>query len=59
VVFHSIDTFVSFFFVWYVCVVVRQRMIMWQGSCQVKCAWWISRGAVAKGCWLAFYERIP
>jgi len=45
----SIETFVLFFFVWYVCVVARCRMTMWQGSCQVKCARWKSRGAMAEG----------
>jgi hypothetical protein len=37
-VFDSIETFVSFSFVWNVCVVGGHMMTMWQGSCQVKCA---------------------
>jgi len=37
-VFDSIETFVLFSFVWYVCVVVGHRMIVWQRSYQVKCA---------------------
>ncbi len=38
VMFDSIERLVSFSFVWYVCVVVERMMIVWQGSCQVKCA---------------------
>jgi hypothetical protein len=50
VVCDSIETFVSFSFVWNVCVAVGCMMTMWQGSCQVKCAWQKTRGAMAEGC---------
>jgi hypothetical protein len=49
-VFDSIETLVSFSSVWYVCVVVGCRMIMWQGSYQVKCIRRKSRGAMTEGC---------
>jgi uncharacterized membrane protein YecN with MAPEG domain len=47
--FGSIKTLVSFFSVWYVCVVARRKMRVWQGNCQVRCAQQKSRGATAKG----------
>jgi len=50
VVFDSIETFVLFSFVWYVCVVVGHMMIVWQGSYQVKCIRRKSRGATVEGC---------
>jgi len=50
VVFDSIETFVSFSSIWYVCVVVGRRMIVWQRSCQVKCARRKSHGATMEGC---------
>jgi hypothetical protein len=49
-VFDSIETFVLFFFVWYVCVVVGHRMIVWQRSYQVKCARRKSRDAIVERC---------
>jgi hypothetical protein len=49
VVFYGIEIFVSFSSIWNVCVVAKHMMIVWQGSCQVKCAWWTSRGGAAKG----------
>ncbi len=36
-VFGSIKTLMSFSSVWYVCVVARHMMMVWQGSCQVRC----------------------
>jgi hypothetical protein len=50
VVFDSIETFVSFSSVWYVCVAVGRKMTMGQGSCQMKCAWQKSHGAMVEGC---------
>jgi hypothetical protein len=50
VVFDSIETFVSFSFVWYVCVIVGRKMTVWQGCCQMKCVWWKSHGATTEGC---------
>jgi hypothetical protein len=50
VVFNSIETFVSFSFVWYVCVVAGRKMTMWQGIYQVRCAWRKSCKVVAEGC---------
>jgi hypothetical protein len=50
VVFDNIETFVSFSFVWCVCVVVGRRMIKWQRSCQGRCVWQKSHRAMAKGC---------
>ncbi len=49
-VFDSIDIFVSFSSVWYVCVAVGRKMTMWQGSSQMMCAQQKSRGATAEGC---------
>jgi hypothetical protein len=49
VMFNSIEIFVSFSSIWYVCVVVGRRITVWQGSCQVKCARRKSRGAMAEG----------
>jgi hypothetical protein len=48
-VFVSIEIFVSFAFVWNVCVVARRKMIVWQGSCQMKCTWRKSRNATVEG----------
>ncbi len=45
-VFDSIETFVSFSSIWYVCVATGCRMTMWQ----VKCAQWKSRNATMEGC---------
>ncbi len=50
VVFDSIETFVSFSFVWYVCNAIGRKMTMWQGSCQVKCPQRKSSGATTQGC---------
>ncbi len=50
VVFDSIEIFLSFSFVWYMCVVVGRRMIVWQGSCQVKCVRQKSNGVTTEGC---------
>jgi hypothetical protein len=47
--FGSIETLVSFFSIWYVCVVVGCVMMVWQGSCHVGCARQKSCGAVAEG----------
>jgi len=48
-VFGNIETLVSFSSVWYVCVVVGCRMMVWQGNCQVRCVRQKSREVVAKG----------
>jgi hypothetical protein len=37
VVFYGVEIFMSFSSIWDVCVVVECRMIVWQGSYQVKC----------------------
>jgi hypothetical protein len=50
VVFDSIEIFVSFSYVWYVCVIVGCRMIMWRGTCQVKCIWRKFQSAMTEGC---------
>jgi len=50
VVFDSIEIFVSFSSVWYVCVATRCKMTMWQGNYQVKCTWRKSHNATTKGC---------
>ncbi len=47
--FGSIENLVSFSSVWYVCVVAKRRMMVWQGSYQVRCTWRKSRGIMAKG----------
>jgi hypothetical protein len=47
--FGSIETLVSFSSVWYVCVVVGHKMMVWQRSCQVRCAQRKSRGAMVEG----------
>jgi hypothetical protein len=47
--FGNIKTLVSISLVWYVCVVVRHKMMVWQGSCQVGCTWWKSCGVMADG----------
>ncbi len=49
-VFDSIETFVLFSVVWFVCVAVGHRMIVWQKSYQVKCVRRKSRGATMEGC---------
>jgi len=49
-VFDSIETFVLFSFVWYVCVVVGHRMTVWQRSYQVKCARRKSHDATMERC---------
>jgi hypothetical protein len=33
-----------------VCVATRHRMIVWQGSCQMKCVQQKSHGATVEGC---------
>jgi len=48
-VFGSIETLMSFSSVWYVCVVVGRRMMVWQGNCQVKCGRQKSHEAVVEG----------
>jgi len=48
-VFGSIETLVSFSSIWYVCVVARRKMMVWQGSYQVRCVRWKFRGTLAKG----------
>jgi len=48
-VFDSIEIFVSFPFVWDVCVTTKCKMTMWQKSYQVKWVRWKSRSAMAKG----------
>jgi len=48
-VFSSIETLLSFSSVWYVCVVARRKMMVWQGSCQVSYTRQKSRRAMAKG----------
>jgi len=48
-VFGSIETLMSFSSVWYVCVVVGRKMMVWQGNCQVKCGRQKFHEAVAKG----------
>jgi len=50
VVFDSIEIFVSFSFFWYVCVVAGRKMIVWQGSYQVKCVRQKSYGATTERC---------
>jgi hypothetical protein len=40
---------VSFSSIWYVCVVVERMMMVWPGSCQVRCIWWKSYKAVVEG----------
>jgi hypothetical protein len=65
VVFDSIETFVSFSFVWSVCVAASRTMTKWQRSYQGRCARQKSRGAMAEGCvvvkisnvFLVFYSR--
>jgi hypothetical protein len=47
--FGSIEALVSFSSVWYVCVIVWRRMMVWQRSCQVRCTQRKSRGAVVEG----------
>ncbi len=49
VVFYGIEIFMSFSSIWDVCVVARRRMIVWQGSRQVKCVWRKSRGGATEG----------
>ncbi len=48
-VFGSIETLVSFSLVWYVCVGVGCKMMVWQGSYQVRCVWWKSHEATTEG----------
>jgi hypothetical protein len=48
-VFYGVEIFVSFYYIWDVCVAIGRKIIMWQGSYQVKCAWWKSRGGMAEG----------
>jgi hypothetical protein len=48
-VFGSIEALVLFFFVWYVCVIVGHRMMVWQGSYQGRCIRHRSRGATMEG----------
>jgi hypothetical protein len=48
-VFGSIETLVSFSSIWYVCGVVGRMMMVWPRSCQVRCVWWKSYGAVVEG----------
>lgn len=47
--FGSIKTLVSFSFVWYVCVIVGCKMMVWQGSYQLRCARCKSCGVGAEG----------
>ncbi len=47
--FGRIETLVSFSSVWYACVVARRKMMVWPGSCQVRCTRWKSRETVAEG----------
>ncbi len=47
--FGSIETLVSFSSVWYVCVVAGRKMMVWPGSCQVRCARQKSLGAMVEG----------
>jgi len=47
--FGRIETVVSFSSVWYVCVVARRKMMVWPGSCQVRCARRKSRETVVEG----------
>jgi len=49
VVFYGVGIFVSFSSIWDVRVVVRRKMTMWQGNCQVKCGWRKSHDGAAKG----------
>ncbi len=47
--FSSIETFVSFFSVWYVCVITGCKMMVWQRSYQARCVRWKShRGATER-----------
>jgi hypothetical protein len=48
-VFYCIEIFVLVFFIWDVCVAAKRRMIVWQGSYQVKCTWQKSRYGAAEG----------
>jgi len=48
-VFGSIETLLLFSSVWYVCVILGRRMMVWQGSYKVRYTWWKSCGAMAKG----------
>jgi len=47
--FGSIQVLVSFSSIWCVRVITRRRIMVWPGSCQGKCAWKRSRGAVMEG----------
>jgi len=47
--FGSIETLVLFSSVWYVCVVAGCKMMVWPGSCQVRCARRRSLGTMAEG----------
>jgi hypothetical protein len=48
-VFYDIEIVMSFSYIWDVCVVVGCKMIVWQGSCQVKCGRQKSHGGAAEG----------
>jgi hypothetical protein len=48
-VFGHIKTLVSFSLVWYVCVVAGHMVMVWQGSCKVRCVRRKSREASAEG----------
>jgi hypothetical protein len=48
-VFGSIEALVLFSSVWYACVMVGHRMMVWQKALPRRCAWWRSRKATTKG----------
>jgi hypothetical protein len=48
-VFGNIEALVLFSFVWYVCVIIGYRMMVWQGSYRVRCTWQRSHGVATKG----------
>jgi hypothetical protein len=47
--FGSIEMLVSFSSIWFVCVIVGCRMMVWLRSYQGKCIRWRSRGAIVEG----------
>ncbi len=46
----NIESLALFSYVWYVCIVVGCKMIVWQGSYYVKCVWQKSHNSTTEGC---------
>ncbi len=48
-VFGSIEVLVLFSFVWYACVMVGRRMMVWLRALPRRCTWWRSHKATTEG----------